>query len=312
MHGLCEEETEDDDCRAGDERVTVRGSAGPAGRMQIARGLRALRTRANLTQSEVAKHAGVSVGTVNRYETWQDRAKLRVPTMAALADTCGATSQERDMLIQLVRNQENGWWLDDPAVPEVMDPLLSFEDVATYEHVFANALVPGLLQTPRYALALYEAQNVHTEADVITSKVGARIKRQAILERSPAFHLWVVLDDAVLRRTVGGTDVMAEQISHLHAMAQRPNVGIQVLQFTAGAHAGGSGGHFLVLGRDDAGNPLSSMEVVYLELHRRGLYLDAPSEVQNYKLMFDYLRSQAASTSASLDLLATAREEFSR
>lgn len=292
--------------------MTVRGSAGPAGRMQIARGLKALRTRANLTQSEVAKRAGVSVGTVNRYETWQDRAKLRIPTVRAIADTCGATSTELDALIQLVRNQENGWWMDHPAVPEVMDPLMSFEDVAEYEHVFANALVPGLLQTPRYALALHEAQDVRTEADVITNKVDARIKRQSILERSPALHLWAVLDDAVLRRHVGGADVMAEQIDHLHTMAQRPNVDIQILQFTAGAHAAGSGGHFLILGRDDEGDPLSSMNVVYLELHKRGLYLDAPGDVQSYKLMFDYLRSQAADTSVSLELLAAARQEFTR
>ncbi|MEE1761615.1 helix-turn-helix domain-containing protein [Streptomyces sp. SP18BB07] len=292
--------------------TTVRGSVGPAGRMQIARALKALRSRVNLTQSEVAKRSGVSVGTVNRYETWQDRARLRVPTMRALADSCDATTEERDTLVELVRNLDNGWWMDHPAVPEVMDPLMSFEDVATYEHVFANALVPGLLQTPRYALALYEAQDVRTEADVIANKVDARIKRQAILDRIPALHLWVVLDHSVLRRLVGGTDVMVEQINHLHAMAQRPNVDIQVLPFTAGAHAAGSGGHFLVLGRDSEDPLLSSMNVVYLELHRRGLYLDAHTEVQNYKLMFDYLRSQAADTSASLDLLTAARQEFTR
>ncbi|GAA2336788.1 hypothetical protein GCM10010431_70000 [Streptomyces kunmingensis] len=143
----------------------------------------------HLLQSEVAKRAGVSVGTVNRYETWQDRAKLRLPTVRALADTCGATPDERDTLIQLVRNQENGWWIDHPAVPEVMDPLVSFEDVATYEHVFANTLVPGLLQTPGYALALHAAQDVRSGSDVIRSKVDARIRRQAILERSPALHL---------------------------------------------------------------------------------------------------------------------------
>ncbi|WP_251829218.1 DUF5753 domain-containing protein [Streptomyces sp. ATCC 21386] len=141
---------------------------------------------------------------------------------------------------------------------------------------------------------------------------AVRIKRQAILERSPALHLWVVLDDAVLRRNVGGTDVMVEQIAHLHTMAQRPNVDIQILLFTTGAHAAGSGGHFLVLGRDSEDDPLNSMNVVYLELHKRGLYLDSPTEVQSYKLMFDYLRSQAADTSASLELLATAREEFTR
>lgn len=103
---------------------------------------------------------------------------------------------------------------------------------------------------------------------------------------------------------------MVEQIDHLRAVAQRPNVDVQVLRFGAGAHAAGSGGHFLLLGREDDGDPLSSMNVVYLELHKRGLYLDAPSEVQNYKLMFDYLRSQAADTSASLDLLTAARREF--
>ncbi len=290
--------------------ATSRGSAGPAGRMQIARGLKALRTGAQLTQSEVAKRAGVSVGTVNRYETWQDRAKLRIPTVKAIADSCGATADELETLVDLVRNQENGWWMEHPAVPEVMDPLMSFEDVAEYEHVFANALVPGLLQTPRYALALHEAQGVRTEAQVIASKVDARIRRQAILERSPALHLWVVLDDAVLRRHVGGAAVMSEQIDHLIAMADRPNVDIQILRFSAGAHAAGSGGHFLLLGRDDERDPLSTMNVVYLELHRRGLYLDEPTDVHNYKIMFDYLRSQAADTSTSLDLLAAARREF--
>ncbi|WP_406381996.1 helix-turn-helix transcriptional regulator [Streptomyces sp. NBC_01618] len=290
--------------------MTVRGSAGPAGRMQIARGLKALRMRAGLTQSEVAKRAGVSVGTVNRYETWQDRAKLRVPTVSALAETCGASPQEREALVELVRNQQNGWWMDHPGLPEVMDPLMSFEDVAEYEHVYANALVPGLLQTPDYALALHRAQDVR--ADAIADKVDARIKRQAILERSPALHLWVVLDDAVLRRPVGGPDVMSAQIDHLSAMAQRPNVDIQVLKFAAGAHAAGSGGHFLILGRDDEKNPLNSMNVVYLELHKRGLYLDAPTEVQSYKLMFDYLRSQAADTSNSVELLAAARQELIR
>ncbi|WP_220213440.1 helix-turn-helix domain-containing protein [Streptomyces shenzhenensis] len=278
--------------------------------MQIARGLKTLRMRADLTQSEVSKRAGVSVGTVNRYETWQDRAKLRIPTVKAIADTCGATPEELETLVQLVRNQENGWWMDHPAVPEVMDPLMSFEDIAQYEHVFANALVPGLLQTPRYALALHEAQDVRSRADAIADKVDARVRRQTILDRSPALHLWVVLDDAVLKRCVGGVDVMAEQIEHLHVMAQRPNVDIQVLQFTAGAHAAGSGGHFLLLGRDDTGDPVGRMEVVYLELHRGGLYLDAPTDVQNYKLMFDYLRSQAADRSASLELLAAARREF--
>ncbi|NWF30882.1 helix-turn-helix domain-containing protein [Streptomyces sp. PKU-EA00015] len=277
--------------------------------MQIARGLQALRSRAGRTQTEVAKLAGVSVGTVNRYESWQDRAKLRVPTVRAIADACDATASERDALVQLVTSQESGWWMDHPAVPEILNPLMSFEAYAAYEHVWANSLVPGLLQTPRYALALHQAAEMRADPDTITNTVDARIQRQSILARSPALHLWVVLDQAVLRREVGDASVMVEQIDHLSAMADRPNIDLQVLPASRGAHAAGSGGHFVLLGRDDERDPMASMAVVYLELHRRGLYLDAPDDVRDYKIMFDYLRSHAADSATSRTLLAEARQE---
>lgn len=292
--------------------MTVRGTTGPAGRMQIARGLQALRSRSELTQTEVAKLAGVSVGTVNRYMSWQDRAKLRVPTMRAIADACGATGSERDALVQLVINQESGWWMDHPSVPEILDPLVSFEAYAAYENVWANALVPGLLQTPRYALALHQATDVRADSETIVSRVDARMKRQSILDREPALHLWVVLDEAVVRRPVGDADVMAEQIDHLCAMAERPNIDIQVLPVSLGAHAAGSGGHFVLLGRDDESDPMASMAVVYLELHRKGLYLDSPGDVADYKIMFDYLRRDAADSATSLALMTKARQEHTR
>lgn len=109
---------------------------------------------------------------------------------------------------------------------------------------------------------------------------------------------------------------MAEQMAHLHEMAQVPNIDIQVLPFTAGAHAAGTG-HFVILGRDDERNPLNihgrgllRMAVVYIEMRRRGLYLDKAEDVESYELTFDYLRSQAADPSASLRLLATIRQEL--
>ncbi|MEV0012723.1 helix-turn-helix transcriptional regulator [Streptomyces sp. NPDC047973] len=289
--------------------MTTSGTAGPAGRMQVARTLLALRTRAGLTQSQVATRASVSVGTVNRYESWQDRAKLRVPTVRAIADACDATASERDALVQLVTRQESGWWMDHPAIPEILDPLVSFEAYASYEHVWANALVPGLLQTPRYAQALHQAAEVRADAATIASTVDARIQRQSILDRKPALHLWVVLDQAVLRRAVGDASVMGEQIEHLAAMAERPNIDLQILPASRGAHAAGSGGHFVLLGRDDESNPMASMAVVYLELHRRGLHLDTPDDVRDYKIIFDYLRSTAADPATSRKLLADARQE---
>ncbi|MHC3394691.1 helix-turn-helix domain-containing protein [Streptomyces lavendulocolor] len=291
--------------------MTERRTTGAAGRMLIARGLQALLARSQRKQTEVAKLAGVSVGTVNRYLGWQDRAQLRVPTMRAIAEACGATPSERDALVKLVTNQESGW-MDDLGVPEILDPLVSFEGYAEWEHVWANSLVPGLLQTRRYALALHQATDARLDADAIEAKVDARMKRQAILDRSPALHLWVVLDQAVFRRSVGDATVMAEQIDHLCEMAERPKIDIQVLPDSIGAHAAGSGGHFVVLGRNDESDPMASMSVVYLELHRKGLYLDSPRDIAEYKLIFDDLRRDAADPATSLTLMTNARQEHTR
>nr|WSY52313.1 helix-turn-helix domain-containing protein [Streptomyces sp. NBC_00886] len=283
---------------------------GPAGRMQIARGLISLRERCGLTQTQVADRAGVSTTTVSRYEAWQDRARIRWATVKALADACEATAQERDALVAIAKSQADGWWVGNSAVPEWLDPLVSFEHEAAYEHVFANTVIPGLLQTREYALAIHQAREVRSSNEDIEQMVEARMKRQGILQRDPALYLWVVLDEAVLRRTVGDTQIMVRQLKHLHEVAQRPNIDIQVLPFSAGAHAAGAG-HFVILGRDDEREPLNSMAVVYIEMRRRGLYLDDAEDVGAYKLTFDYLRSQAADATASSRLITRAQQELS-
>lgn len=283
---------------------------GPAGRMQIARGLVSLRERCGLTQTQVAERAKVSTTTVSRYEAWQDRARIRWATVKALADACAATAQEREALVNLAKSQAAGWWVGNSAVPEWMDPLVSFEHAAAYEHVFANTVIPGLLQTKEYALAIHQAREVRSSNKEIERMVEARVQRQDILRRDPALHLWVVLDEAVLRRTVGDSEVMTQQLKHLHEAAQSPDIDIQILPFSAGAHAAGAG-HFVILGRDDEREPLNSMAVVYIEMRRRGLYLDDSEDVGAYKLTFDYLRSQAADPAASLRLIARARQELS-
>ncbi|WP_052857029.1 MULTISPECIES: helix-turn-helix domain-containing protein [Streptomyces] len=283
---------------------------GPAGRMQIARGLISLRERCGLTQLQVAERAGVSKATVSRYETWQDRARIRWATVKAIADACDASVSERDALVRVAKSQADGWWVGNSAVPEWIDPLVSFEHEAEYEHLYANTAIPGLLQTRDYALSVHQAREVRSPNGAIERMVDARIQRQSILKRKPPLHLWVVLDEAVLRRTVGNAAVMTQQLEHLHELAQSPTIDIQILPFSAGAHAAGAG-HFVILGRNDERNPLNSMAVVYIEMRRRGLYLDDAEDVGDYKLTFDYLRSQAVDTSASLKMLATARQELS-
>ncbi|MFI1831321.1 helix-turn-helix domain-containing protein [Streptomyces sp. NPDC020412] len=289
--------------RGGDVAETV----GPAGRMRIGRVLFVLRDRAGLTQTEVAAQAGVSVGTVNRYEGWQDRSKLRLPTVRSIADACGATSSERDALVRLVTSQEEGWWLEHPALPDIISPLVSFEAYATYERVWASQLVPGLLQTPEYDRALHRATQPQLNPDEIEATVKARGKRQEVLNEQ-GLHLSVVLKASVLDDVVGTPEVMRDQITHLINMSERPNVELRVLPRRYG-HLAGSGGHFVHLGRDNEADPLASMSVVYLELHHRGLYLDAPDDVSKYSSMFDYLLAAAADAESSRELLERARQE---
>ncbi|MBX9398536.1 DUF5753 domain-containing protein [Streptomyces sp. TRM72054] len=131
--------------------------------------------------------------------------------------------------------------------------------------------------------------------DCLRSVLEARIQRQDILRRDPALHLWVVLDEAVLRRTVGDAGIMARQFEHLLDVAKSPNVDVQILPFSAGAHTARAG-HFVILGRDDEREPVNSMAIVYIEMRRRGLYLDDAQDVGAHKLTFDYLRSQALDT----------------
>lgn len=289
--------------------MSNRGTTGAAGRMLIARGLHALLTRSGQTQSAVAKTAGVSVGTVARYLGWQDRARLRVPTMRAIAEACGATDAERDGLVQLVTDQGAGWWMDDPAVPEVLDPLVSFERYAAYEHVWASQLVPGLLQTPEYALALHQSSQPRADADTIRARVDARMRRQDVLGD---LHLWVVLKESILRDLIGGPKVMADQLGHLIDASREPHITLQVLPRHVGHVAGTGGGPFVILGREDTPDPMATMAVVYLELHRRGLYLDDTKDVGEYKIMFDHLRSEAENADRSRTLMDEARQEHAQ
>ncbi len=289
----------------------VARSVGPAGRMRIGRALGALRERAGLTQAQVAAAASVSVGTVNRYEAWQDRSALRIPTVRAIADACGASDEEREELVRVASTHDEGWWLETAAaLPEILSPLVSFESYAAYEHVWANQLVPGLLQTPAYALALHQAAHPRTDTDTIRATVDARMRRQEVLGAD--LHLWVVLKESVLQDRVGSGAVMAEQIGHLIDASREPHITVQVLPHEAGHVAGAGGGHFVILGREDTADPMASMSVVYLELLHRGLYLDAGDDVREYRMIFDHLRSEAASAAHSRTLMDHARQEHTR
>jgi hypothetical protein len=156
--------------------------------------------------------------------------------------------------------------------------------------------VPGLLQTEPYARALY-ATRVGLSSEDIDALVAARLARQNVLAGEAPPMLWVILDEAVLRRPVGGSDVMAEQVRLLHEAARRPRVRIEVIPATTGAHDGLSGAFIIA---DLPGQPEAA---AYREGARNGQVLTGREEVADLMTNWDTLRSETLPRSGSLALL---------
>lgn len=166
-------------------------------------------------------------------------------------------------------------------------------------------MVHGLLQTPDYARAVLGEMFPRHATDQIDRLVDLRIERQRRLDDDPPLDLWAILDEAVIRRPVGGNQVMRHQLEHLVNMAAKPGVTMQVLPFASGAHAG-HGGPFSIL---EFPNRTDS-EVAYVESVAGYLYLEKDREVRTRVEAFDRLRAAALSPSASVDLIAEVANEL--
>jgi hypothetical protein len=127
------------------------------------------------------------------------------------------------------------------------------------------------------------------------------MERQQLLDRADPLELWVVMDEAAIRRIVGGRDIMRAQVAHLAKAAARPNITIQVIPFEAGAHPG-MPGSFVHMDFKDPLDP----ELVYIDTMAGDLFLEADADLRRYRSMFDHLRATALSTTQTSDLLASA------
>jgi len=284
------------------------GTPGPR-RLQIAAALTQLREDAGLTQAKLAKIVGMGTSSVNRYEDAFDSAGIRWQVVRDLAGACGAGAELVATLVEFAKEEKSQ--RDSLLVLEGPDatgisPLVRLELNADYEHVFAPNIIPGSLQTRDYAMAVHQGIQVRVPSRRVEERVEARMLRQALIEeRVTPLHLWVVLGEGALRQLIGGRAVMREQLAHLCRAATQPNIDIQVLPFSAGAHALGSG-HFLTVGGTDG-----SWAVVYIEQLVGGLYLHKPGQVAPHTLAFEYLREQALSRADALEFMSRmAHEEY--
>ncbi|MBQ0862749.1 helix-turn-helix transcriptional regulator [Streptomyces sp. RK75] len=250
--------------------------------------LRIRREEAGLSQAELGRRTFCTHSYISRIES-----ASRVPS-EEFAQRCDDVLGTGGMFARL--------WpvVIEHAYPDWFRPFVELEKDAVAIWDFENQVVPGLLQTEEYAQALFAAARL-PNADEL---VAARLTRQHILERDKRAQLWVVLDENVLRRTVGGPAVMARQLRAVVEAAEDPRTIVQVVPFEVGAHAS-MDGPFAGLTMDEGA------DVVYIDGRARGYISAAPTEVTGYHHAYDLLRADALPPSASVDLIAARAKELS-
>jgi transcriptional regulator with XRE-family HTH domain len=260
--------------------------------------LRRFREAAGLTGEQVAEQMGWSLAKVYRIEG--DKVRVLPRDAQRLLKLYGIGGEQAEAVMELARAaRAKDWWHQySGAIPEWFQFYVGLEAAASAMQEYCAELVTGLLQTEAYARAVMAAA-ARSDTGEMDRQVAVRLERQKRLTAADAPSLWVVLDEAVLRRQVGGPAVMAGQLAHIGQMAGQPNVTVQVLPFTAGAHPAMLGSFTLMQFPDPA-----DKDVVYLEAETGALYLEKPQDVARYSLMIDYLRAQALGPAESRALIA--------
>ncbi|MER7181562.1 MULTISPECIES: helix-turn-helix transcriptional regulator [Streptomyces] len=275
-------------------------------RRRLGQELRRLRELKGMTAEEVAERLLVSQSKISRLENGR-----RSISQRDVRDLCGVYEVEDqrvvESLMEMARDsRQQGWWHAFGDIPYSV--YIGLETDAESLRVYEPQLVTGLLQTRAYAEALVQGALPETSAADIEKRVQVRMRRQ---ERITAEHnplrLWVVLDEAALRRLVGNRLVMREQLEYLLEMSQQPHITVQVLPFECGAHPG-LNGQYAILEFADA----ADSSVVYLEGVTSDLYLEKAHDVQKYAVMYEHLRAQSLNVEQSRQFIADAAKEYAR
>jgi transcriptional regulator with XRE-family HTH domain len=265
---------------------------------RMAAEIRALRAASGLTRDDVVERTGINAATLYRIEHARVRPQTR--TLRTLLDLYGADADKQAELVELLRDARQRGWLHayQSELPEQYTTYIGFEGEARSVWNYESLYVPGLLQTEDYARAVIRAGLPGATPDDIEPRVQVCIQRQEVLQGDNPLELWAIVDEAALRRQVGGQNVMRAQLEHLLTSADLPHVTFQVIPFTVGAHAG-MPGSFVFMQFTEAAIP----DVIYLDSMAGDLFLEAEADVRRYRLAFEHLRAVAASPDASRALV---------
>jgi transcriptional regulator with XRE-family HTH domain len=275
-------------------------------RRRIGTELSKLRASRSMNAKDVAATLGWSASKMSRIESGsvplQERDAARLLAHYGVDDPA-----EVKQFINLTRqSRQQGWWhAYGDALPDWFRSYIGFEADATKIVTFQCELVPGLLQTEDYARHVIRAMNPHEGTDDIERRVALRMERQQILGRQKPPRLWAIIGEAVMRRAVGAPGIMRAQLNHLADMSDaHPGITIQVLPFSAGAHAA-MGASFSVLSFSDLPG-----SVAYSEVTTSSIYTERQSEVERHEETFLRLMASSVQPEKSLVWLREVAKEY--
>jgi hypothetical protein len=281
-------------------------------RRQLGRYLRDLRNSQRLTVRTAAARLEWSETKIWRIETGQ--VALRSFDVEVMCRIYGAPPDLTQGLMGLAKETKaRGWWhAYGDVIPEWLDVYIGLEEAASTFSWYESELVPGILQTERYAHTLIGAGIPGVDAEEINRRVHVRLARQVLLTRVTAPpHLHLVLNEAVIRRPVGGAQVMAGQLARLAEVSDLPTVSLRIVPFHAGLHHGIISGPFVILRFPLNGDGKETEPpTVYVDLFTGALYLDKPGEVERYHQAFTDIWAVSLDEAASRDLILHAAREF--
>jgi transcriptional regulator with XRE-family HTH domain len=258
-------------------------------RMLLGAQLRRLREAAGISAEYAGYEIRSSRSKVSRMETGRVGFKIRdvedLLTLYGVIDE----RQRAEVIALARRSRAPEWWAKcDHVLPDWFETYLGLESAAAAIRTFEMQFVPGLFQTEDYARAVSRLGHQTEPVDEIERRVGLLLKRQELFARRQPPRVWAVMDEAVLRRPVGGSPVMRAQLRHLAEVARMPNVTLQVVPFALGGHVGASGS-FSILRFEEQHLP----DVVYIEQLTGVVYLDQRQDVEHYLEVFEQLGGEA-------------------
>lgn len=280
--------------------------AGPTAlRIVLGAKLRRLRQGLDISREDAGRAIRGSHAKITRLERGQVGSKERdladLLTLYRVLDRA-----EREDYFELARQANSpGWWHQYTDVLEDWFELhIGLEDAASMIRSYESQFFPGLLQTEDYAYAVARLGYPNTSPRRISRLVDLRMARQRLLSRADAPMLWVVVDEAAMRRPFGGRQVMREQLEHLLEAVERPNVTLQVAPFSVSAASAGSPVTILRFGDPDL------PDKVYLEHLTSAVYLDKQSEIDQYTLIMDRLCAESYQPDETVAFIRELVEEY--